>query len=196
MNARPILMITYTNRKQQIYYLKAGVTKTGKPRYWASMDAEKGENVSSMPEGYEFRATANGLVTVGKIQACHIHDKELQIVQTQVDRLKCAHWTENKPRSVILYTADIDEKFMNRVTANSLLTPQAVVESFRNSAHYQAMLRFNLADESQRLFQVERMSFRGEGGWIWIGSPDQLDQLAKKFIPLLDDQEALFEHYF
>lgn len=189
-------MISYTNRKQQIYYLKSGVTKTGKPRYWAALDPKKGVNAVAMPEGYEFRETANGLVTVGKKQACQIHDKELQTVQAQVDCLRCAHWTEIKPRSVVLYTANTDESFINRVAATSLLTPKAVVESFRNNANYQAMLRFNLVDESHRLFQVERMSFRGEGGWIWIGAPASLNQLARKFIPLLDDQDALFEHYF
>ena len=44
--------VTHTNRRGQTYYLHAGTTRTGKPRYWFSTKAE-GELVDPIPEGHE-----------------------------------------------------------------------------------------------------------------------------------------------
>ena len=58
------------------------------------------------------------------------------------------------------------------------------------------MLRFTLMDESDRLFQTERMCFMGEPDWLWIGSAGSLESLANQYVPLLDDQDALFEEIY
>ncbi len=44
--------VTHVNRKRDTYYLHAGTTKTGKPRYWFARSTE-GNLVESIPEGYE-----------------------------------------------------------------------------------------------------------------------------------------------
>ncbi|WP_165233980.1 hypothetical protein [Aquisphaera insulae] len=44
--------VTHKNRMDQVYYLHAGTTKTGKPRYWFSMKAD-GELAVAIPEGHE-----------------------------------------------------------------------------------------------------------------------------------------------
>ena len=41
--------VTHVNRKRDTYYLHAGTTKAGKPRYWFSKSAE-GQLVGSIPE--------------------------------------------------------------------------------------------------------------------------------------------------
>ena len=42
--------VTHVNRKRDTYYLHAGKTKTGKPKYWFSKSTE-GDLVESIPEG-------------------------------------------------------------------------------------------------------------------------------------------------
>ena len=44
--------LTHVNRKRDTYYLHAGKTRTGKPRYWFSTKAD-GDLVDAIPEGFE-----------------------------------------------------------------------------------------------------------------------------------------------
>lgn len=189
-------MTSYTNRKQQTYYLKVGTTKTGKPRYYASTKADKGENADTMPEGYEFHENVNGQVSVGKPIVHQIEDSEMECVQSLLDKLGCTNMLEVKGASIIIHTAEVNDDFIGRIAADTGVRFEDIRESFIKKADYQAMLRFNLIDQEQRLFQIERMSFRGMGGWIRIDSPAPVKKLANRFIPLLDDTEALFEEYY
>lgn len=189
-------MTSYTNRKQQTYYLKVGTTKTGKPRYYAATNADKGKNADTMPEGYEFRENVNGQVSVGKPIVHKIEDSEHKYVQSLLDKLRCANILEVKGESMIIHTAEVNDDFVSQIAATTRGRFEDIRESLIRDANYQAMLRFNLIEQEKRLFQVERMSFRGMGGWIWIDSPAPLKKLAHKFIPLLDDTESLFEEYY
>jgi hypothetical protein len=54
-------------------------------------------------------------------------------------------------------------------------------------------MRFQLVDKDQRLFAVERMTYRGEGGWhslLWHG--EALPELARKYLPHLG-RDSFFE---
>src|SRR3954447_1851577 len=51
-NRGPTMPVTHVNRRRATYYLHAGTTKTGKPRYWFSTKPE-GDLADSIPEGYE-----------------------------------------------------------------------------------------------------------------------------------------------
>lgn len=185
-------MISCKNRKQQIYYLKVGTTKTGKPRYYASTNPEKGENAPAMPEGFAFRENVNGQVSVGKPQASPINENEIEIVMAQAKQLECNHRVDIKGKAIVLYTAEEPIPLV----AHPLINTARLREYQAQNARYQAMLRFILVDNKARLFQSERMCFRGEPHWIWMASPGPLGKLAAKYIPLLDDEEALFEEYF
>ena len=44
--------ITHTNAKSKTYYLHQGTTKTGKPKYYFSMESN-GELAESIPVGFE-----------------------------------------------------------------------------------------------------------------------------------------------
>jgi len=189
-------MIQYTNRKQQTYFLKVGTTKTGKSRYYASMKSDKGANADAMPDGYEFRENVNGQVSVGKPITHKLEDSEIKCVRSLLEKLKCPNMLELKKESIIIHTAEVNDNTIRELTAFTLRRFEDIRASFIRDAHYQAMLRFNLVEKEKRLFQVERMSFRGMGGWIWIDSPAPLKKLARRFIPLLDDTEKLFEEYY
>lgn len=191
-------MITYKNRKNTTYYLKVGTTKTGKPRYYASSNTEKGENASAMPEGSEFRENVNGKVSVGKIQPRYIHDEELKSIQPILDKLECAYRTEIKGKSIIINTSDVGDDYLEDSPFFS--SQRAAREWMRETAAiYQPMLRFVLMDfdPAIRDFQTERMCFMsGMDDWLIIGEMKPLTQLAEKYIPLLDDHDALFEEIY
>jgi len=185
-------MITCKNRKQQTYYLKVGTTKTDKTRYYASMNAEKGDNAPAMPEGFAFTENINGQVSVGKPQASLIEANEFEIVMAQIKMLDCNCRAEIKGNTIVLYTSN-EPKFRN---SHSLISTAQLKEYHAQHVIYQPLLRFILVDTASRQFQSERMCFRGEPDWIWMRSPAPLKKLAAKYIPLLDDEEALFEEYF
>jgi len=184
-------MIHYTNRKGQTYYLKTGTTKTGKPRYYASTDPKKGTNAGAMPGGYVFRENVNAQVSVGKKQPQQIEDSELNFVRSHIKKLKCDCREENKGKSIVLHTADRPEK----TGLSSFFNKERLVAYHEQHALYQPMLRFTLIDKTKRYFQTERMCFLGEPDWIWIGEPGSLELLSPKYIPLLDNHEALFEKF-
>ena len=58
--------VTHVNRKRDTYYLHAGKTKTGKPRYWFSKSTE-GDLVETIPEGYEVYENPDAQVFLRKI---------------------------------------------------------------------------------------------------------------------------------
>ena len=52
---------------------------------------------------------------------------------------------------------------------------------------YSPVLRFVLDDEQARIFHVERMTYRGEGGWSWPLDQGQLTDLVVEFLPHLGE---------
>jgi hypothetical protein len=51
----------YTNRKDQIYYLYQGITKTGKPKYFFSTKNKSGQ-LEGIPDGFEVYENPNAQV--------------------------------------------------------------------------------------------------------------------------------------
>lgn len=185
-------MITYTNRKGSTYYLKVGTTKTGKPRYYASTNFNKGANAEAMPADFAFRENVNGQVSVGKPQPTQIKHSELTYVQKLTSTLNCDCREETKGDTIILHTAE-KFKLTDRLPARLRAKAEALAQQ---TTLYQAMLRFTLVDPSNRQFQTERMCFMGEPDWLQIGSAGTLTSLASKYVPLLDDHDALFEEIY
>lgn len=182
-------MKKYTNRKGQTYYLKVTTTKTGKPRYYAATDPEKGTNAATMPAGYTFHENVNGQVSVGKPKTTPITDPEFALIEAQIRTLESDCRAEIKGKSIVLYTADQS----NASALEALFGVQRMKEYIDQKVLYRPMLRFFLVDKKERLFQTERMCFLGEPDWLWIGGPGPLQRVAEKYVPLLDDEEALFE---
>ncbi|KKM87650.1 hypothetical protein LCGC14_1266760 [marine sediment metagenome] len=55
------MLVTYINRKEDIYYLHKGKTKTGKPKYFFSKK-RNGDLVEKIPDGYEIYENPNAQV--------------------------------------------------------------------------------------------------------------------------------------
>lgn len=187
-------MVTYRNRKGHKYYLKQGVTKTGKLRYYASKAKDNGMNASVMPEGCEFRENVNGQVSFGKIQPRHIEDAELDMIRPFLEELEVANRTEIKVKSIIIHTSHVGEGMEDSPFFSS---KRAALEWARETAaFYQPMLKFTLFDPEKRTYQTERKCFMSGMDWLLIGEMAPLEELARKYIPLLDDEDALFEEIY
>ena len=73
--------VKHINRKRQAYFLHAGKTKTGKPKYFFSKDSE-GDLLDTIPDGYEIYENPNAQVFLRKITPQVITDEEVAVVQT------------------------------------------------------------------------------------------------------------------
>ena len=186
-------MITYTNRKGDTYFLKQGLTKTEKPRYYASTKLDQGINGQVMPEGFEFHENVNGQVSVRKSRPCKINPDEVQVLEKALSKLDCATRVEAETRCLTIYTSDVDERF---IEDSPLLSSRREMCTWirETAAYYSPLLQFCLFDEEKRLFHTARMCFMGrEPGWLPIGDLLPLQACMDAYVPLLDDEEALFE---
>ena len=77
--------VTHVNRKRDTYYLHAGKTKTGKPRYWFSTKAD-GDLVESIPEGYEVYENPDSQVFLRKIVPQLVTPAEVAVVKHGLER--------------------------------------------------------------------------------------------------------------
>src|SRR3954465_4333379 len=77
--------VTHVNRSGDTYYLHAGTTKTGKPRYWFSKSAED-DLVESIPEGYEVYENPGAQVFLRKVQPQVVTPFEVAVVKKGLNR--------------------------------------------------------------------------------------------------------------
>ncbi len=157
--------VTYVNRYRDTYYLHAGKTKTGKPRYWFSTIAE-GDLVDAIPEGYEVYENPDAQVFLRKIVPQLVTPAEVTVVEEGLKRFA--------PKQNCL--VDVQGK-------------QIVVYHSKRGNMYQKMLRFTLDDKKDRTFRVQRWCFKGSiDDWIdlWVsGGIGKLPDLVREFCPHL-----------
>jgi hypothetical protein len=58
--------LSYTNRRGNVYYLHAGMTKTGKRRFFVARSIGDGA-LAELPDGFEIAESINGVVSVRRI---------------------------------------------------------------------------------------------------------------------------------
>ncbi len=191
------MTITYVNRKNQIYYLHQGITKTEKPKYFFSMKNE-GPLVDNIPEGFEIYENPDARVYLRRIRPKIITDAELAIVNQgvqQFSKLK-DYLTDVKKNALIVLTPDQDieilSELLDRVPATS---GQDVKSLLAQSVTYSPYLQFVLIDEEKRIFITQRYCFLGSiDDWIEIGKPDTLPNLVKTYVKHLG-QDSYYELY-
>jgi hypothetical protein len=184
--------ISYTNCRDQIYFLHKGKTKTGKPRYWLSQKAE-GDTLESIPKGYEIYERPGGLVFVRKIPKTPILPHELQCVQEQlaildnqlVDPLE-AEWSMYVCTLTVRAQRYLERK---RTRYESEIRGKEIIIYEVRHENAMPMMKFALHDEETREYLAYRWCFRGSEGWKSIGSRGQLQDLAGKYCPALDTDE-------
>ena len=193
--------ITYKNRKGDTYYLHEGKTKIGNPKYFFSKKIS-GKLIDRIPDGYEIYENIDAQVFLRKIQPKIIFDDEVNTVKSYLE--KCTHiphWqVEVKKNTIIVYTSDDNEKGIVNECSNvfgGLFSPikkDLLERALKRNIHYMPMLKFTLMDKTNRIFDLDRQYFRGEGGWMKICYSKNLKELAEEFCPLLNT-EQFFELY-
>ena len=188
------MVLKYTNCRGQTYVLHRGTTKTGKPKYYFSLQTN-GNVIDSIPEGYEIYEHPRGQVYVRKIQPKVFSDRELETVKQGIKQYSQVKnfILDIKDKSIIIYLADEDvinlpEIFIPFGGKDNYLKHLASVLS------YTPMMRFMRRKDSKN-FWVQRWCFRGSvDDWIDLDAGEDLESLVKKYAPHLG-QESFYELY-
>ncbi|MEK9164578.1 MAG: hypothetical protein AAB342_04400 [Chloroflexota bacterium] len=191
--------ITYTNRKGRTYYLRQGVTKTGKPRYYFTAKAE-GNPVDKIPEGYTIQESVNGIVSLAKDRPMLILEKETDAVNLAVkkhpkaknyrvsvksDRIEI--YEHVGPNATDLFAAFFKEEGFPIPDANMAKRLQ---EEERVYGQFTPVMRFILTDEKNRRFRAQRMCYLGSiDDWIDIAYNETVAKLVSRLIPTLGTEE-------
>jgi hypothetical protein len=188
--------ITHTNAKGKTYYLHQGTTKTGKPKYYFSMQSE-GTLAETIPAGFELYENPNAQVFLRRIPPKIITDEERQVVEEGMRKYAEVqdYKIDVQGNAIVVYTADQDIETLaglfQDIYPDPTTNPQ-LRTLLRNEIHYSPMLQFLLEDEQRRRFTAQRYCFRGSiDDWIDIGH-GSLPTLVKRYVKHLE-QESYFE---
>lgn len=189
------MSIEHTSRTGKTYCLHAGVTKTGKPKYFFSTK-QTGASVDTIPAGFEIYENVEGQVFLRRIPKQIILPEELKVVEAALK----AHgeaWqyrAEVKKDAITVYACGTDMAGLNEMALAFSRRPISYAEKSR-FAHYMAVLRFVVADRETRLFVTERFCFRGSvDDWIYIDGPAKLADQLGKYVKHLG-RESMYELY-
>jgi hypothetical protein len=191
-----VVPITHTNAKGKTYYLHQGTTKTGKPKYYFSME-RNGALAESIPAGFEIYEKANAQVFLRRIPPKIINDEERQAVEDGMRKYAAVqdYKIDVKGNAIVVYTADQDIETLAGLFQDLYPDPTTnpqLLTLLRNEIHYSPMLQFLLEDAQRRLFTAQRYCFRGAiDDWIDIAY-GPLTQLVKQYVPHLG-QESYFD---
>jgi hypothetical protein len=180
--------VSHVNRKRDTYYLHAGKTRTGKPRYWFSKGTE-GELVETIPEGYEIYENPDAQVFLRRIVPQLVTPAEIAVVEGGLRRYAPSQncIVDVQGEHIVVYHAERVSLVLEGFGFGEL------PPSYRN---YMKVKRFTLADEPDRTFRVQQWCFRGSiDRWIdlWMsGSEGKLPDLVKRFCPHIG-QESFYE---
>lgn len=190
--------ITYINRKQKIYYLHQGKTKTGKPKYHFSMKGE-GALIDEIPEGFEIYENPEAQVFLRRIPKKLITDQELSLVKDGMEKYSCVdkYIIDVKKETINIYTPIQDLTSFSELLVSSAQvfgrTHEEIQSILEQSMSYSCNFRFVLISKQSRLFQTQRYCYRGSiDDWIEIGPTDQLKTLVKTYIKHID-QDSIYQ---
>src|SRR5262245_1483924 len=140
--------VTYVNRKRDTYYLHAGKTKAGNPRYWFSKSTEV-ELVDAIPEGYEVYENPDDQVFLRNIVPQRVAPFEVAVVKKGLERYAQGQncLVDVQGEHIVVYHAE-----------RSKLEFEGFRFGLRELPVYYGncmkVMRFTLVDEDDRTFRV------------------------------------------
>ena len=195
------MVIQYTNRRQQTFYLHQGTTSKGKPRYYFSQ--KPADNLpETIPDGYEIYEHPNAQVFLRKILPQLITPEEIALIKQGIEKYssmqeKQAFLVDVKKEHLIIYLRDQDiEKMTDELSQISPLSRESLVEVLLKQVTYSPMMRLTLEDVQDRTFLLERWCFRGSiDDWISLDQSNDLQDLAQQYFCHLG-KETFFELFY
>lgn len=188
--------ISYTNRKNQTYFLCQGTTKTGKARYIFSKSTEQKHTLDEIPAGFHIEESVNGVVSLVKDHQQFIQPDEIEIVEAALRRHPKGHdyRTSVKGKQIIVYErlgpdaedmVEIFDDVLPMYSHQQLLNNMGAF--LDRNAQYSPMLHFKLVDAAERIFSAERATYVVSlPEWMEICGRAPLQSLVGQIIPLLD----------
>jgi hypothetical protein len=155
--------------------------------------------LDEIPEGFEIRESVNGIVSLAKSRPMELLDSEIAAVQQALDAHPKArkYRKDVKPRQITIYESigpDLGpmlssiKKLMSDEDAQQLV--QHLEEEQSDTGQFTPVMRFTLLDRENRLFEAERMCYRGAvEDWIEIAFGKPIDELCSQLIPKLGTEE-------
>jgi hypothetical protein len=179
--------ITHTNAKGKTSYLHQGTTKTGKPKYYFSMESE-GHLAESIPVGFEIYENPNAQVFLRRIPPKLITDEERQVVEEGMRTYADVkdYKIDIRGNVIAIYTADQDMTTLAAIVRDPHASSEENarrMQLLRESIHYSDLLRFMLIDDKRRTFVTQRYCFIGSiDDWIDIGRSGKLAHLVTQHV--------------
>jgi hypothetical protein len=208
----------YINRKGVSYYLHGRDGRDGTTRY--TLKRTKEGALAELPAGYEVVESVNGQASVRRTRVRYISPDEEAIVRYGLKRHDLsAYRLEIKGLDITVFEPDRDpaalaadfnplktmpsgigaqveamvrERFGEEVVDQYVRERQeALQRQVERTVRYTPALRFKLVDRKNRVFEVARITYRGEGGWHALDSLPLVTAVAKYVKHL--GRESFFE---
>jgi len=183
-------MISYVNRKNQTYYLSSKLTKTGKKRYFFTLNANSfHEHV--IPIGFEiYESPVNANVLLRKIKKKLFNNEEEKTIQDALNKNKSIMFykIDYKGDRATIYTAENKNIIPNNIKIN-IDEFNLIYSKIVKSGYLEPIMQIIKTDES---YFLRRMTFRGNCDWFYIDSSSNLKILCKKYFKHIY-QESFFE---
>ena len=176
--------IHYINRKGKTYYLHATATKAGETRYVMKRIAEGA--LTKLPEEHLITESVNGQVSVKRIQPRLITALEEARVISELQKRGLDQYRVAVNRTYIT----IYEPIHNDDHYSPILEQMGVLPAMKKKilaemavkGLFDPVMRFRITDKAKRLFDVERMTYRGMGGWRSLSESATLPELIQKYL--------------
>jgi hypothetical protein len=188
------MAVQHTNRKGQTFYLHQGTTKTGKPKYFFSLN-NIGELTYAVPQGFEIYENPNGRVFLRRRQPKLITDEELVVVEEGLMRYSHQKKCRVEVRQSVITVFAPDQNLTELEQTMGLVTGLKGAGVLDRFISYSPLLQFVLINKEVRTFITRRYCFLGSvDDWIEIGRPDRLATQVKKYVRHLG-QDSFYELY-
>ena len=189
--------VEYVNRKRDTYYLQAGQTKTGKPRYYLGKKVT-GTPLDKVPEGYEiYEIPTTALVVLRKSKPTLILPEERLFVEDSARRQSGVRQiiVDVEEQALVVYLPSMSDNVAHELFG--FLAPLGRMQDAKDllfaASVYTPMLRFELENPETRLFTVQRWCFLGSiDDWFFLGGPRSLADHVNKYAKHLGN-ESFFE---
>ncbi len=196
------MAIQHKNRFGDVYFLQAGKTKTGKPKYYFGKK-ETGQPVETIPAGFEIRENPeSGQVTLRRIRPTEISPLEKRMLSDGMrDCAKLKYFiVDVDNNSLVVYLPGTQEqdaqdivREISGLAGNVFAIANTFAKELVSRSRYSPMMRFTLTDPDERLFCVERWCFRGSiDDWFPLAGPAPLPTLIEKYVQHLG-RESFYE---
>jgi len=180
------MALSYINRKGEAHYFRAVPTKKGNLRYYVVKSAEYPNLIDTVPQGFEISEyPEDGRVVLRKVVPLYIEQAEKKLVENAIREFSAVKdfIVHAEGEIIWVYHSQFSyptgyEESLSKEEARKFWHPE-----IEKILWYDSALRFVLVNESERLFQAERVVFLSISGndFYPIGKVGPIEEVAIEF---------------